>query len=164
MGVAEVGFILSGLGTISNLVSQSDVRENQKKTQKEQAASQAEKAASERRQQIREERIRRAQLIQSSENTGTTGSSGLLGGLSNLSTQLGSNIGYAAAQTEHSNVISNAMQEAADSQGMAGLSNNVSGLGLSLFQAGGGFNSITLPEEWRAAGTSNVGPTRGFIK
>jgi|ERR1700749_833185 len=45
------------------------------------------------RDQVRQQRIRTAQIMQASENTGTTGSSGALGGVSALASQSGANIG-----------------------------------------------------------------------
>jgi hypothetical protein len=75
--------------------------EEQLKSNSEQNALNAQRAAAERRNQIREERVRRAKIMQASENTGTDGGSGELGALSSLSTQyndaVASNVGTQAA-------------------------------------------------------------------
>lgn len=79
-------------------------------TQAENAASSAEN----RRQQIREERVRRATILQSSENTGVTASSGQLGAMSALGAQVGNNISNINRQESSANTITNLNQSAAN--------------------------------------------------
>lgn len=80
-----------------------------------------------RRQQIREERVRRAQVLQGSQNTGVSESSGELGATSALGTLIGSNVATQARQANSSNAISSWNQSAANSdlasQQWAGIGN-----------------------------------------
>ena len=86
----------------------------QLKAKAEQKASNAAQAAAERRQQIREERVKRARILQSSEGTGVSGSSGETGAIGSLSTQLGSNIGFNLGMLDRAGNISDFSQNAAD--------------------------------------------------
>jgi hypothetical protein len=76
----------------------------------EQAAQQGENT----RAKVREERIRRAQIMQSSANTGTAGSSGEIGSIGSLQTTIGSNLASAARQGNSATAITNLQQSAAD--------------------------------------------------
>lgn len=158
MGIltALAGLAVAAYGAKEQRSAQKDAEKAQKRAINEQKTARAEQeavnarqAAEERRQQIREERVRRAQVIQSSANTGVSGSSGEIGAVSNLSNQLGSNIGYNTSQIRAANNITAANQRASDflssAQSKINSANQwgqVSGLGLNIFQAGGGFNSI----------------------
>lgn len=86
----------------------------QKKARSEAYAGQKAEAAREMRDQIREQRIRAAQLMQRSEATGTGESSGEIGALGNLSTNLDSNIGMNLGRIQTARNISIFEQEAAD--------------------------------------------------
>lgn len=82
------------------------------------AVSQAESAANRnnnRRQQVREERVRRAQIMQSSQNTGVSQSSGELGSTSALGTLISANVATQSRQQNSSNAISSWNQRASDS-------------------------------------------------
>ena len=121
----------------------------QAQSQAEQRAEQAARAAGERRQQIREERVKRSRIMQSSQNTGTGGSSGEAGALSSLSTQFGSNIGFNLGAKQTADSITGLNQEIADVSGayqqQASEPNNyglVSQAGSSIFAASGGFNTL----------------------
>lgn len=158
MGIltALAGLAVAAYSSSQQRSAQKDAEKAQKKAINEQKTARAEQeavnarqAAEERRQQIREERVRRAQVIQASANTGVSGSSGELGAVSNLGNQLGSNIGFNASQIRSANNITNANQSAADylssAQSKLNSANQwggFAGLGLNIFQAGGGFNSI----------------------
>jgi hypothetical protein len=76
----------------------------------EQAAQQGENT----RAKVREERIRRAQILQSSTNTGATGSSGEIGSIGGLQTSIGANLASAARQGNSANAITGLQQSAAD--------------------------------------------------
>lgn len=122
----------------------------QRKAQAEQRASNAAQSAAERRAQIREERVRRAKVIQASENTGVSGSSGEAGATANLATTLGSNIGRNIGALQTAENISQANQNAADFLGSAqshqadaSMWGTVGQLGQSIFSAAGGFNTLT---------------------
>lgn len=66
------------------------------------------------RQRIREERVRRAQILASSENTGSGGSSGAIGSVGALNTNLGGLISSAAGQSKANQSINAFNQQAAD--------------------------------------------------
>jgi hypothetical protein len=80
--------------------------------------SQAESAANRnnnRRQQVREERVRRAQIMQGSQNTGVSQSSGELGATSALGTLISANVATQSRQQNSSDAIASWSQKAADS-------------------------------------------------
>src|SRR5690606_9104730 len=116
------------------------------KIQREQEAQNAKAASDERRQQLREERVRRGRVMQSAANTGVAGSSGELGALGALATNLNTNIGANLGMLQSAQNISGYSQNAATAMGQANqaganasLWNQVSGIGSSIFSAGGGF-------------------------
>lgn len=108
--------LLAASAFVVSIYSAKQNRDYQVKAGNEQRAANASAAAKERRQQIREERIRRATILQSSENSDVQGSSGESGALGSLSTQLGSNIGFNLGQMQSANNISIFQQKAADWQ------------------------------------------------
>lgn len=77
-------------------------------------AEQAAQRNDNRRQQVREERVRRAQIMQASENTGVSESSGELGATSALGTLINSNVATQSRQQNSSNAIASWSQSAAD--------------------------------------------------
>jgi len=92
IGTAIAGLVISVASAYeSNRQNQAAYRE-QKKGAEINQAQQNVKAAAERRAQIRQERVRRAQILQASFDTGTAGSSGELGGISSLDSQIGNNM------------------------------------------------------------------------
>lgn len=115
--------------------------EEQKKARLEEKAANASRAAQERRQQIREERVKRARLIQASVNTGVADSSGMLGAQGGLNTQLASNLGFNAGLQANADRASTNLQNAAnygaDAQSaanQAAMWGQVKGLSMSIFQ------------------------------
>lgn len=120
--------------------------EEQRKSQSEVKALNAQKAANEQRQQVREERIRRARVEQGATNTGADGSSGEFGATSGLASQLGANIGTNIGQLAGAQRISMFNQNAADfsTQAQQSMSDaqgasNLMGLSMNIFNAAGGF-------------------------
>lgn len=139
--------------------AQEDAAEEQKKIQGEQEASNVQAHTAEVRQQVREARIRRAQVLQSSENTGTSLSSGQLGAIGSVQTQLSSNIGQNVGAMDRAGRISASSQRVADlqssaarSQMMGSIYGGVSNLGSSLFSQMGGFKTLS-----QGFGTGPVG-------
>lgn len=121
----------------------------QRKSQEEVRAQNMQRAADERRQQAREERVRRARIEQSAENSGTSGSSGELGALGALSTNFsvnqGTNIGAQASAQRQSifNTAAAGYQSAAQqNQFNSQVWGQVSSFGGSIFQQAGGFNTL----------------------
>ena len=88
--------------------------DQQKEAKSVEEAQKAQQASMERRQQIREERVRQARIMQSAANTGTLVSSGTAGGIGSLSTNLQSNLGFNMGTLERSKQISGFNQNAAD--------------------------------------------------
>ena len=121
----------------------------QVKAQSEQKAMNAAQAAQEQRNQIREERIKRARIIQASENTGVGISSGVSGGTGSLSTQLGAGLGFNTGQVNKAAAISDNNQTAA---GFLSSAENkimqanqwgqIGSLGMSIFSQSGGFSNF----------------------
>lgn len=72
---------------------QKEAVKEQRKIRNEQKAQNEAQAAQERRKQLREERIRRAKILSTSQSAGATGSSGEAGALGGLSTQFATNLG-----------------------------------------------------------------------
>ena len=77
-------------------------------------AQQQNEAAASRRKAVREARIRRAMILQNSENTGVAESSGALGAQGVIGTNLGSQNAQAAGQTRAITGINAANQRAAN--------------------------------------------------
>lgn len=125
----------------------------QGEARQEERAMNAQSAANERRQQIREERVRRARLIAASENSGTGGSSGEFGATGGFATQLGANIGSNLGRLAGSDRLTALGQRAADfgSSAQSSLSNmqanqNLFSLSTTIFNANGGFSAFSTPK------------------
>jgi len=95
-----------------SLMSQS--AQEQEKIREIQTANAAQARANERRQQIREERVRRSRLLASSFNTGGYGSSLESGAVGGLSTSLATNIGSNLGAAQSGAAISDLSQKTAD--------------------------------------------------
>lgn len=126
MGLEATTLAAIGLGTstaataygVSQNIKQ---RKAQEQAQKEQKAQNFAAQADEQRQKFREERIRRARIQQSAENTGVSGSSGESGALGSLSTQLGANMGSNLDAVARGGRISNLNQTASNAASNAQL-------------------------------------------
>lgn len=86
----------------------------QNRARNEQMAANAAEAARERRQQIREERVKQARIMQASTNTGVAESSGEFGAIGSIATQVNSNIGFNLGAIQRAESISIFNQQAAD--------------------------------------------------
>ena len=71
------------------------------------------------RQQVREERVKRAQILAAAESSGVAGASSEAGSLSALKTSVGSNIAFARGQTLVADAVSRKFQSAADTSASA---------------------------------------------
>lgn len=123
MGIVTtiVGLAIAAYGAYSANEARQDQKEankqaaNQRKQiQGEQNAQNAQKQAQERRALIREERVRRGKIMQSAENTGASDSSGAAGAVGALSTQLSSNLGANLGMAAAGQRIGEYAQNAAD--------------------------------------------------
>lgn len=119
--VATLSLIVAGAGTVASVKNQMDARssaaaaaDQQRRAQSEQRAVVASQQAADRRAQIREERVRRARLLQGSENTGTAFSSGETGGVGNIATGYFSNLGTSLGSEQSAANISTFQQNAAN--------------------------------------------------
>ena len=110
-----------------------DAASERKKAGKVSQAEQQAKANEGRRQQIREERVRRASILQSSENTGVTASSGQLGSISALGSQVGGNVSSLNRQAESANAISGYNQSAANLDYKAGQTQQIGNFAGTVF-------------------------------
>lgn len=134
-----IGYIALGATAASTAVSISEQRQTRKAQRaagNEQRAQNASQAARERRQQIREERIKRARIMQASENTGVQSSSGELGAVAGLGTNLASNVGANLGALQTAQQISLFEQQAADHMSRANIASQVgqfASQGASLF-------------------------------
>ncbi len=125
-------------------------RAEQRQARAEQGAQNEAQRAAERRRQLREERVKRAKMIQAGINTGTEDSSGILGGEANLATQRGSGIGLQLGMEQSADNISMFEQNAANwlggAQGAMNKSNqwqNTSNMFLNMAVSGAGSKSST---------------------
>jgi uncharacterized membrane-anchored protein YjiN (DUF445 family) len=105
----------------ASIEQQRQMRKEMQKASREQRANNEAEAARERRQQIREERIRRAQIINAAEQTGVSDSSGAIGSVAALATNLNSNLSMNQGRLERAQNISIFQQNAADAQMRASL-------------------------------------------
>lgn len=122
----------------------------QRKAQGEQRALNFQQQAEERRSQIREERVRRAKILQGSNNTGVSDSSGALGAIGSLSTTLNNNLGINAGRAAAGDRIGGYQQNAADFNTAAQIASlsaqnadQLFSLSASIFSATGGFGKGT---------------------
>lgn len=110
----SAAFAVVAVATAASAYETNQARRQQERANAEQVAGNKSEAMRERRMQLREERIRRANIMQASEATGTEGSSGELGALGSLSTTLQSNIGTNLGRLQTAQNISIFQQRAAD--------------------------------------------------
>lgn len=136
--LAYAALAVSAYSAVESASAQKEAAAAQRKAQSEQKAINASQAAAERRQQIREERIKRAKIVQASTNTGVTDSSGEAGSTSSLSTQLGSNVGQNLGTIQSMNNISNYQQQAANAMTDAADWNAIGSVSQSIFGATSG--------------------------
>ena len=140
-------------------------RSEQQRAKEAQLARNKSQELEEQRRQIREERIRRARIMQSSENMGTQSSSGEAGAVGSLSTKLGSNLGFNLGANYLADQQTQAMQGAADAGNNARLASTIGQLaptGINL--AGSIFSGSTTADTSifpMSDGTKQVGSRMG---
>ena len=121
MGIELAILAVAVAGTAYSISEQEKAKDKQKeavreqgKIRNEQKAQNEAQAAQERRKQLREERIRRAKILSTSQAAGVTGSSGESGAIGGLSTQLSSNLGTNLGALNSASDISLFSQNAAN--------------------------------------------------
>lgn len=137
--IAGLSALVGVVGGIAQANATAAAAGEQREAKNIQTAQQKTAGIESRRQRIREERIRRAQIIAASENQGTTGSSGQVGAVGALSTNLQGLIGSSLGESKANQAVSNRIQNAADFTSQA----NTIGAWTDTIQQGlGGFQSI----------------------
>lgn len=158
--IAMVGLAVTAVGTAYNIYSQSqaqnaaeDAANEQRKASAWDSARQTQQASAERRQQAREERIKRATILNQAANTGTNASSGATGAVMGMGSQLSSNMGTNQSMINSGQMITGFNQRAADFATSAGNWNNqaqlggqFASLGTGLFQGVGGWKGLKSNE------------------
>lgn len=146
MGIEVVLAAVALTSTVASIDQQRKAAKAQGKARNEEKARNTAQQMAERRQQVREERIKRARVMQAAENTGTAGSSGELGAVSSIGTQLGANLGFNQSMIESGNRISGYAQQAADAQGKASMFNAVASMSGNIGTIGGSIFSPDKPK------------------
>lgn len=120
--------------------------------------------------QIREERVRRAQILQSSENTGVTGSSGALGSTGALQTTVGSNLAAASRQANSARAItglqqdaSNLMAKSRETQAIGGAISSALNFGSSYAAGNEALAAQTKTQQQQGGYQSFVGPQQNLF-
>lgn len=154
--IAIAGLAVAATGTYVGIEARKDAAKanalaaaEQRKAKSEEKALNFQAQAAEKRQQIREERVRRARLLQASENSGLAGSSGEVGAVGGMNTMLQANLGMNRATAEAGSRIGGYLQNAADfhlaAQKAASKAQDgdaYAGLGMSIFSSAGGAGQI----------------------
>lgn len=134
-----ISAVVGVVGGIAQANAASQAAAAQKEANNVQSAQQKVASAESRRQKVREERIRRAQIIASSENSGTTNSSGSLGAQGALATNLAGMVSFSQGESRANSAYNSNMQRAADFTSQA----NTIGAWTNTIQNGiGGFQTI----------------------
>ena len=130
-----MGPIFTVIGAVAAVAGTAIAYNSQKKASRTAQRQQELQTARERRQAIRETQIRRAQTVAAGAQQGGLGGSSIAGGLSSLGSQLGSGLGFSTAMSAMSSDINRYNQRAATWSSIAGI-------GSSIFQAGGGWDTL----------------------
>lgn len=143
VSIAIIGTVLSSVvgvaGGIASANATSRAADEQKEANNISAAQNKVDSLEQRRAKVREERIRRAMVISSSENSGTSGSSGEIGSIGALNTNLAGLVSTSLGQSRANNGINNRQQSAADFTSKA----NAIGAWTNTIQGGiEGFSSV----------------------
>lgn len=140
--IAAVGLAVSAKAAKDQKKAQQRQFEAQQKAAKAEEAARNQQAAAQRRQELREERVRRGRILQTSETTGTTASSGQIGAVGAVATQGAVNRGFAGSQASLGQFISEQNQAAASAGLDARNAATLGSLGGTIFSEAGGFNAI----------------------
>lgn len=140
--IAIGGLVLSGVSTVAGMSAQSDSARAQRRAQEYQRRMDELRQNRERRQAIREQRIKTAQVIQAGANQGAVTSSAVQGGSGSLQSQLSSNLSFLDSMGRNANLASQANQQALNASSRAQNFGAMAGLGGTIFSAAGGFGTI----------------------
>ncbi|RLG28261.1 hypothetical protein DRO03_10240 [Methanosarcinales archaeon] len=114
MGLSAAALVVTTVGAATSYEQQKDAAHASKKARKASRGAEAAKEAQNTRKRIREERIKRAQILAASSNSGASGSSSEAGSISALSTLTASQTAFAGSQGASADYISGKLQDASD--------------------------------------------------
>jgi len=130
---AYLGLIVAAIGTAISAYGQVEAGHAAKDANAGRARQQEVQAAQERTKQIREGRIKRAQIQQVAANTGTADSSSAITGASGVTAQTFGNIQFINDQASIGKSISTAQQKEINAQGTAAVGQGIAQVGGSIF-------------------------------
>lgn len=139
---AVVGAVTGAVGTIAQIGASGRAQRQQEKAEKLRERQAQLAAQRQRVKAVREARIRRGQLEAGAVATGTGGSSGVAGGQAAITTGLASNIAFSQQQEGLASQVGQANISAAQAQSQAATFGAIGGVGQSIFQQAGGFQTI----------------------
>lgn len=150
MPVAAVAFAtaaVSAAATVYSANKQAKATKQAAAAQREATAAQGRSASVEAQRariaQVREARIRRAQVLSAGTNAGLgAGTSGIGGAVGSISTQMAENIGTIGQQETFAQETSAALQRSADYQLKAQKWQTIGNFSQSIFNKAGGFTTI----------------------
>jgi hypothetical protein len=147
MAITAVVAAVGAASTVYSAQQQSKAAKNAANAQREATAAQGRSASVEAQRariaQIREARIRRAQVLSSGTNSGLGfGTSGLGGAVGSISTQMAENIGTINQQQTFAQETSAALQKATDYNVEAQKWQMIGQFSKSIFDNAGGFTTI----------------------
>lgn len=144
--IAAAGLILGAASTYKQMQASSEARADQRKANE---VSQAETAAGRQQQvrdQVRQDRIRRAQILQSSVDSGVQASSGELGAMSSSGSQTGYNISTISRGGNSQAGYNMFNQSAANNMASSQLFGSVANLGFGV--AGQAAGTRSFQSDW----------------
>ncbi len=125
--LAAISAGTTAVATAYSIDQNQKAKSEQKKVAAAQNATNRQAQVEEQRQKVREERIKRARILQAGEAAGTSASSGELGALGSMSTQLQSNIGSNLGKVTNAQAIGAAQQNIATAQNNTQMVNFLAG-------------------------------------
>lgn len=137
MGIELLTLAVTAATTIASTVQARKAAKSRKRAQAISNASEEIQNRTARRRAAREERIRRARLVQSAETSGAENSSGLVGATSALGSNLAAGIANQSSQRRGAQAISAANQKATDAEDRGRFFNSLGSLaksGLDFFE------------------------------
>jgi len=128
--------------TVASVLSGKEAAEEEQKAREQQAAGEKIQLAESRRQQIRQERVRRSQILQRAENLGVGKSSGETGAVGSLATQTAGALGFQFGQGKVAEAVTRSLSKASEASTDASTFAAVAGLSNTIFSQSGGFETI----------------------
>lgn len=143
----------AGIGTGVAVHGQSQQLKAAKRGEEAKARLEAIRTKRERTQQIREARIRRAEILQQGANAGVSESSSVQSGASGVYGQAFSNIQYLNQQESAGKAISSARQDEINAQGIQALGKGITDIAMIGMQANSVFTNTTPTTGTKKPGT-----------